>query len=628
MNIKLNFSLILLLFCLTSNSQVNNIKFTEDISISKSNNLIDNNLRQLPPFWTSDFSNPQDWLIDNSNQLAPNGWNIGSTVNSWYNGITGIQSSSGGNFAELYNGDPTVNPSTQMLNVTYRMTTRSPIDVTSLVGTDQVTLSWEETGARFNDLQEVQISTDGITFTKVADNLSYSVLSQSGGSMYSNPERRTVNIQPYISNNPSSVWIRYEWTTNYPNQSTNPNVWITYGWIIDDVSLSVTPDYVLQAVDANHGGWEVGYASTTGLGMDYTFKPLTQSASNPYMFELKLANLGAKNLNGTKMNVTVKNSLGSQVFSSSSDTATISVLDTVTLLANQTFDPASVGAYNINFWGSSNSILSTDTIQMQAIITDSVYGRDYNSADGNWRVARNCGGLELLNIFDIYTSEQVSSVSANIADYSVPGTPVFAKLYEVDTTQSPWTFLQIAQTDDYVLQAQDLNSWINIPFKPAYPISPSVTGPYAISIGGYAHPVDTFGVNTSGEAEILMSRIQDNGCDLGTQAFGYWYYITSTPMIRMNFGSTWPSSILSDKEMGIKVFPNPTATNKIHIELGRALMGKSDIKLFDVTGRLVAEKNINNVKSTFINVKNIQKGNYILEISNKYNSTKEKILIK
>ena len=92
---------------------------------SKNHILSSDNYRQLPPFWSSDFSDPQDWLIDNSNQVSPNGWNIGSTVNSWYNGITGIQSTSGGNFAELYNGDPRSN--TQMLNVTYRMTTRNQL---------------------------------------------------------------------------------------------------------------------------------------------------------------------------------------------------------------------------------------------------------------------------------------------------------------------------------------------------------------------------------------------------------------------------------------------------------------------------------------------------------------------
>ena len=36
------------------------------------------------------------------------------------------------------------------------------------------------------------------------------------------------------------------------------------------------------------------------------FKPLTQSAANPYMFELKVANAGAKNLNGIKISNLVK----------------------------------------------------------------------------------------------------------------------------------------------------------------------------------------------------------------------------------------------------------------------------------------------------------------------------------
>ena len=89
-------------------------------------------------------------------------------------------------------------------------------------------------------------------------------------------------------------------------------------------------------------------------------------------------------------------------------------------------------------------------------------------------------------------------------------------MYEVDTTQTPWAFIQLAQTDDYSLQGPDIDNWINLAFKPAYSIFP---GPHAISIGGYAHPLDTFGVSTSGDAEVLMSRIQDNGCNLGTQHF-------------------------------------------------------------------------------------------------------------
>lgn len=619
-----NFLLIVFIFTsfLFANSQVLNSQF---VTTNKENDLVKSfskYQRQLPPFWNSDFSNPSDWVFNNSGQASPNGWSIGNVVNSWYNGLSsGIQSTSGGNFAELYNGDPTQN--TQMLNVTYTMTLANSIDILSLVGTDEVTLSWEETGARFNDLQEVQVSTDGVNFVTIADNLSYSVLSQSGGSMYSNPEIRTVNIQPYISSNPSNVWIRYSWTTNFPASSTNPNVWITYGWLIDDVSLSVTPDYLMNSVDANHGGWEVGYANTTGFGMDYTIKPLTQSAANPYMFELSLSNLGAKNLSGSKMNVSVNNSIGMPIFSSSSDTTTISVLDTVTFLANQNFDPGAVGVYDMFFWGTSSNA-NSDTITMQAVISDSVYARDYGTPDGSWRVGRSCGGLQLLNVFDIYDNEQISSASAHIADYSMPGAEVYAILYEVDTTQSPWAFIQLSQTDDYTLQSQDINNWINLPFKPAYSV---FTGPHAIAIGSYQHPTDTFGISTSGDAEVLMSRIQDNGCNLGSQAFGYWYWINNTPMIRINFGSTWPQSDELKSQNTLKLYPNPVE-NILNIQVPSSNKNSYVLELFDITGKLVLEKRIDNDQFNNVHVGHLEKGNYMIAITSEIYSTKTKITIK
>ena len=157
----------------------------------------------------------------------------------------------GGAFAELTNGDPFTNPSWPM-NVVYTMTTASPIAVYDSIGSGNATLSFEEFGARFNDLQEVQVSTDGINFTTVADNLSYAVLSQSGGSSYPNPALRTVNIAPYIASNPNSVWIRFSWTTNFPNSATNPNVWVAYGWMIDDVQLSETPANSISLIEENN----------------------------------------------------------------------------------------------------------------------------------------------------------------------------------------------------------------------------------------------------------------------------------------------------------------------------------------------------------------------------------------
>ena len=152
-----------------------------------------------------------------------------------------------------------------------------PIDIGAAIGSPNAMLSFEEFGARFNDLQEVQISLDGTTFTTIADNLNYSVLSQSGGAAYDNPTAREITLAPYIQANTSSVWVRFSWTTNYPNSSTNPNVWIAYGWYIDDVKVYESPANSISMTEEVMGGWWVNYLNTGGLGQDYTFNPIVSS---------------------------------------------------------------------------------------------------------------------------------------------------------------------------------------------------------------------------------------------------------------------------------------------------------------------------------------------------------------
>ena len=138
--------------------------------------------------WSDDFSTPANWTVDNSGQTGIDfGWNINSASDGWW-ASTGINSTSGGNYAELVNGDPTASPATQALNVVYTLTTAAPIDVAALGGTNQISLQFNQYGARFNDLQEMFISTNGTTWVSVGNNLDKSVLSQSGGAAYTNPD--------------------------------------------------------------------------------------------------------------------------------------------------------------------------------------------------------------------------------------------------------------------------------------------------------------------------------------------------------------------------------------------------------------------------------------------------------
>ena len=115
----------------------------------------------------------------------------------------------------------------------------------------------------------------------VADNLSYTVTSQSNGSNpYPNPALREVNLQPYIALDPSSVWIRFSWTTNFPNQASDPNVWIAYGWLIDDVSLRGAPANRVTIQQEVIGGYWVDFLNSTGAGNNPSARELSGKWNN------------------------------------------------------------------------------------------------------------------------------------------------------------------------------------------------------------------------------------------------------------------------------------------------------------------------------------------------------------
>jgi tetrahydromethanopterin S-methyltransferase subunit F len=282
----------------------------------------------MTTLWSDDFSNAATWTIDNSGQTgATFGWNINSTPNGWWS-TTGISANgtSGGNNAELVNGNPTLSPATQALGVTYTMTTAQPIDVAALGGTNQVSLQFKQFGARFNDLQEIQVSTDGTTFTTVGNNLDKEVLSAAGGAPYPNPDTKLINLATVFSAAPTQLWIRFSWTTNFPGSATNPNVWIAYGWYIDDVKIVTNPEYDLSVTSNTWGT----------AGLNYYQIPTTQVA--PISFSSKVFNGGLNDLSGAFLKADVLAG-STNVFAGTSSTTSIPSLDTATLDVSTSFTP-------------------------------------------------------------------------------------------------------------------------------------------------------------------------------------------------------------------------------------------------------------------------------------------------
>ena len=378
--------------------------------------------------WSDDFSTPANWTIDNSGQTgAEFGWNINNTSEGWWS-ANGISSTSGGNNAELVNGD--AQAATQALNVTYTMTTAQAIDIAALGGNNQVSIQFQQYGARFNDLQEIQISTDGVTFTTVGNNLDKSVLSAAGGSAYANPDTKIINLATFLPSTPSPIWIRFSWTTNFPGSAANPNVWITYGWYIDDVKIVTNPTNDLS-VTGNYWG---------AVGLPYYQIPDEQVSE--IGFSADVFNGGVNTQTNVKLNINANNG----AWTGSSAPVSIASLDTAALeLTTFYTPPATIGNISITRTITADS---TDDIPANNVlsnvdfaITDFIYARDNGTPAGS--TTNGTDGFEVGNLFDIFQDATLKAINIRLpggANGATVGTEVFVKLYSLDPTTGDFVF--------------------------------------------------------------------------------------------------------------------------------------------------------------------------------------------
>lgn len=641
---KIYITLLALIVCLSTSAQVK-LQDLKASDCSKEINLFEENhvktekrVTSTPSqniVWESDFSNPNDWVLDNNGQNPPNyGWSIDQNSDGWWSS-NGITSTSGGNFAELSNGDPTQTPGTQAGAVVYTMTMSQPVNIFDSIGSSNATLSFEEFGAKFYDLQEIQVSVDGINFVTVGDNSSYSQLTQSGGSAYPNPSLREINLASYIGPTPTSVWIRFSWTSDLNLGTTDPNyynTWIAYGWYIDDVKIVESPANRVTMEDVVIGGFWIDYLNYSGAGLndiyglDYSVTPLSQIQNRPYSIEALFRNQGT-----VSQTVDLNYSIVGTGNVTSSNSVVLNPGDSAFLGAS--FSPSTVGSFPIEIYGNADSlgagiILSQTVYATKNIeITDYIYGKDLGPTNSSFYML---GGLEdqnhITSRFEMYADEDLYSLRAYIADNSTVGAEVKAIIYEVDSTVSNANggAILIAESDDYTITAQDRGAWVDIPFVD--PVNLSNGYAYEFGIVGYQHPSLESYIGLSGSSMYNgeHSLFDELGLSSSSAGSPTWYYITSTPMVRMNFD---PSSVitsvgdkLSDK---LLIYPNPS-NGLINIELDK--LNFYNISISNILAKEVYNSTISAVNTT-LDLSNFNKGLYFIELNDGENIFTKKIII-
>lgn len=541
--------------------------------------------------WSDNFDNAANWTVDNSGQSGIDyGWNINNTSDGWWS-ANGITSTGGGNYAELVNGDPTLTPGTQALAVTYNLTTAAPINIAALGGTNQVSLQFEQFGARFNDLQDIQISTDGTNFFSVGNNLDKPVLSASGGTPYTNPDMKIINLATVLPANPGNVWIRFSWTTNYPASATQPNVWITYGWYIDNVKIVTNPTNDLSITSK--------YWGTAGL--PYFQIPTTQTA--PIDFEINAFNGGINSQSGVQYSINVNGG----AFTSSSLATTIPSLDTATLTVSTPFTPAALGNYTVVHAltaDSTDDVPTNNTIANTAFsVTNYIYARDNGTPAGS--TSNGTDGFESGNLFDIWTAQTLKGIDVRMlggASGTTVGTEVFVKLYSIDATTGDFVFE--SESDPYIVTAADLN--VNKMLMLNVPVNLVANTTYLAVMGAYSQGLKVVNAGTSEPQTSFFFDYFDNT----------WYYQTGTPWVRMNFD---PTIGINEESASIAtlVYPNPAnEVLNVKMEINNATTGL--IAIYNAAGSKVKETSFNasnGVSVEQVSINDLSSGLYTVKIT-------------
>ncbi len=541
-----------------------NITNTKDV-------IANSNKGQRVSVWTDNFSDPLTWVIDNDGQSGPTfGWTIGTTSNSWTLPII----NTGGNFAQVNNG--VVNPAPNgAIGVTYTLTTATSIDIATLAGTDFVTLDYKQYGARFNDLQEVYISLDGSSWILVDDNSDKPVLSAGGGSAYTNHTQESINIQPYIAGNSSTVWIRFSWTSAFPSE-TNPNAWVTYGWMIDDVEIVTAPDndLTLNGVKMYSGPQELPYYIVpTGQLTDVNFYG-------------SVSNNGSQSQTNTVLTVTA----GGNTYTSATGFNLATSL-TDTLFTTAAFNPgATVATYPINFSVGADlpDDKPADNTRTETMhVSNHIYARDKAGLTGaattgsvsNWAGTGPGDGFRIGNIFDIVANQTVYAVTVKLAG-TVPtgGALTYCQIYKFDAGAGSYVLLEETEEKNITTAAQITNMQTYILNNPVDLFAGDdllvVAGHYGEEISfassGAAPAGSVIGFDASGSLVGLANPV--NIC------------------VRLNFDE---SISVEEENNGVFVgqnFPNPYNGNT-QVNYTLASTENVMVEITDLTGKVIAVMN-------------------------------------
>ncbi len=443
-----------------------------------------------------------------------------------------------------------------------------------LTGFNNVKLEFQQMFRRWQqDITTVRISLDSITWTDYVIN---GAITQAGTP---NPDYVNIDISSLAANQ-DSVWISFWWQ----------GAW-DYGWQIDDIAVKEILDNDITMKNEKFGS-----------GAEYYMTPLNQV--QPFFFSVDVENIGMLTQTSIELNTTVNDGTTDIYTGSSSTLASLIPWAVDSLGFNSGFSISAIGNYTVSFnvnQGETDQVAPNNTRVKNISVTDTIYATDNGDYQGQWynqeAVAGNSNPYVIGAIYDIYTTDVASSISAYIGDNTDVGTVCVYKLFEFDGLD--WILVQ--STDDITIGAGDLGTIVTAQLQAGTQLNAGNS--YMAAVEHLGGP-DYLWVGYSSNSNPGYSASSDDGFAFNNQP--------RNPIIRLNMGNA--VGINEMEIISTSIYPNP-ATDKITIQLND--LTNVNAELIDITGKVLMTTLLNN--NAEINVGEIARGIYTLRLMHEKN---------
>lgn len=380
-----------------------------------------------------------------------------------------------------------------------------------------------------------------------------------------NPDIVQVNISD-IAGGESDVQFRFGWSATWG-----------YGWQIDDFSVFVPNDYNLTISGTDYQYEWLSENEDTYRDLAYTVYHTSQVRE--MNFRATITNNGGQPQSDVALQVTIEGG-DAPVVLTSAETLDLQPAQSGTLTIPNWFPTVGVGSYTIEYSTvqENEDEDPEDNVAAGSFeISDGIYARDlgfraseFSNFDDDHKVGTS---------FYIENAATLYCVGVALSSNSNPGTSYNVELLDAFSL-SYLNETVIAEVPEQGLLNEIGESkweWLDM------------TAPFNLIVGeDYVVAMNHFGgddlaiLGLSGTSPAQTSFIYEGSEET-------WYYITSTPMIRMGLSDEFCSSVSVEEPVFAtmnNLFPNPT-TGQTTVEYTLLETANVQLMLFDNMGRIV-----------------------------------------